>query len=152
MSLLFLFSLILSLMSLKTQAQNAETNSTVNIRGSFLLFPFTPLITLEFRTVENLTIQIESDFRDTHGVNLKYYLKERMQGGYLFIGNALLQSELLREDSQTVYLPYVGYGYALPFGKTEKWIWDIRFGLGSTTNADTNGVYPVIKTGVGIVF
>jgi hypothetical protein len=42
---------------------------TANVRLSFLLFPFTPLLTVEIRTIGNLTIQGESNFVNTHGAN-----------------------------------------------------------------------------------
>lgn len=140
------------ILSLNIQAQNTALQSNLNIRGSFLLFPFTPLLTVEFRTVDKFTIQLETNFVDTHGFNLKYFWKERMNKDFVFVGMALLNNSLLREDENLTYLPYAGYGYAKRFGKSQNWTWDSRFGLGFTSNADNNFVYPVLKTGLGRVF
>ena len=65
---------------LKVQAQTNVTKlSTANIRLSFLIFPpFTPLLTFEMKTFEKLTVQLETNFINTHGINLKYFIKERM--------------------------------------------------------------------------
>ena len=129
-----------------------EYNPLVNVRCSFLLFPFSPLLTLEVRTIGNLTLQFESNFTNTHGVNLKYFIHNEMDGHYLFTGLALVENELLRENGQITYLPYAGYGFAHRFGKKKRWTFDNRIGIGHTTNADRNGIYPVIKTGVGRLF
>ena len=135
------------------KAQSYEPKiPTGNIRLSFLLFPFSPLLTLEMRTVGNLTVQLETNFVHTHGVNLKYYLQERMNAHYVFVGTAFVENRLLREDLQSTILPYAGYGYAYRFGNREHWTWDSRFGIGATINADRNFVYPIIKTGVGRTF
>jgi hypothetical protein len=123
-----------------------------NVRLSFLLFPFTPLLTAEVRTFGNFTIQFETNFVNTHGANLKYFIKDRMDGDYIFTGLALVENKLLREDKKTTFLPYVGYGYAYRFGNKKQWTFDNRIGIGTTTNADKNSVYPVIKTGVGLLF
>lgn len=134
-------------------AQQIEAPKPIaNLRVSFLLFPFSPLLTLEVRTLGNLTLQLESNFTDTHGINLKYYLQNSMDGGYLFTGLALVENKFLREDKQITYLPYAGVGYAYRWGKQQQWTFDSRIGLGATTNADSNAVYPVIKTGIGRVF
>ncbi|MGC6524855.1 MAG: hypothetical protein ACON30_01075 [Flavobacteriaceae bacterium] len=69
---------------------NQKYIPNVNIRPSFLLFPFTPLVSAEFRTVGNLTFQIESNFVNTHGVNLKYYIDARMDKHYVFTGIAMV--------------------------------------------------------------
>ncbi|HAS39263.1 MAG TPA: hypothetical protein DCS93_02235 [Microscillaceae bacterium] len=135
-----------------SQAQETPIRSTLNLRATFLLVPFTPLLTLETRTAGNLTIQLESNFRDTHGVNLKWYVQQRMQGGYLFTGMALVNHRQLREDQKQTLLPYVGGGFALRFGPQKAWIWDTRLGVGPTLNADRNLVLPVIKSGLGRTF
>ena len=127
-------------------------NPTANVRLSFLLFPFTPLLTLEVRTIGNLTLQLETNFVNTHGANLKYFIKNRMDGHYVFTGIALVENKLLRQDNKITFLPYAGYGYAYRFGNKKQWTFDNRIGIGVTTNADRNSVYPVIKTGVGRVF
>jgi hypothetical protein len=129
-----------------------ELRSAANIRLSFLLFPFTPLLTLEVRAIENFTLQFESNFVNTHGANIKYFTTERMNGSYIFAGIALVENKLLREDGKTTFLPYAGWGYAHRFGKTMNWNFDNRFGIGAATNADVNGIYPIIKTGIGRVF
>ena len=75
-----------------------------------------------------------------------------MDGDYLFSGLALVENDLLRTDEMTVYLPYVGYGYAHRFGRTNGWVFDSRIGVGPTLNADANAVYPIMKTGIGKIF
>jgi hypothetical protein len=125
---------------------------TANIRGSFLLFPFTPLFTLEVRTIGNITLQAETNFVNTHGANLKYFIKDRMDGDYIFTGIALVENKLLRKDLKITFLPYIGYGYAYRFGNKKQWTFDNRIGIGATTNADRNSVCPVIKTGIGRIF
>jgi hypothetical protein len=129
-----------------------EIQPTANVRLSFLLFPFKPLLSLEVRTIGNLTLQVETNFVNTHGANLKYFLKDRMSENYVFTGVALVGNKLLRKDEKTTYLPYIGYGYAYRFGNKKQWTFDSRIGLGATTNADQNGIYPVIKTGIGRIF
>jgi hypothetical protein len=76
---------------------------TANVRLSLLLFPFTPLLTVEVRTFGNLTIQLESNFVNTHGANLKYFINDRMDGNYVFVGVALVENKLLREDKKTTF-------------------------------------------------
>jgi hypothetical protein len=127
------------------KAQNAEP--FVNIRLSFLLFPFSPLMTLEVRTIGKLTVQGETNFTHTHGVNLKYYTTQRMEKSYFFIGSAFVSNALLRTDKKPTTLLYGGYGYAHIFKKN--WTFDSRIGIGPTLNADKNSVYPVIKLGAG---
>ena len=129
-----------------------EINPTANVRLSFLLFPFTPLLTVEVRTIGNLTLQLETNFVNTHGANLKYFIKNRMDGHYVFTGIALVENKLLRQDKKITFLPYAGYGYAYRFGNKKQWTFDNRIGIGVTTNADRNSVYPVIKTGIGRIF
>jgi hypothetical protein len=119
----------------------------INVRLSFLLFPFSPLLTVECRTVGRLTIQGETNFVHTHGLNLKYYLNSPMERGYVFVGSAFVKNQLLRQDGGTTTLPYAGWGYAHILDKN--WVIDGRIGLGPTLNADRNGVYPVIKIGAG---
>ncbi len=127
-------------------------NPFLNIRLSFLIFPFTPLLSVEARTFHKFTVQGETNFRNTHGFNVKYYLKSRMDKDYIFAGTAFVQNVLLRVDKKSTYLPYLGYGYAHRFGSSRQWVFDSRIGLGATTNADKNGIYPVIKTGLGRTF
>ena len=128
---------------------NPEFSLRANLRGSILLFPFSPLLTLEIKAFEKGTVQLESNFTDTHGLNLKYFFFQSMDGHYTFLGLAFIENELLREDQNFTYLPYTGYGYAFRFGSKKRWTIDTRVGIGTTTNADVNGVYPVIKTGLG---
>jgi len=147
------FTTLLFFQVMVTEAKNPDIKFPVaNIRLSFLVFPFTPLMTVELRTFHRLTVQAETNFVNTHGVNLKYYIKARMKGHYVFTGVAFVQNKLLREDRKITFLPYAGYGYALRFGKTKAWIFDSRIGIGPTVNANRNSVYPVIKTGIGRVF
>jgi hypothetical protein len=135
------------------KAQTIEPKiSNANIRLSFLLFPFSPLLTVEARTLSSITLQVETNFVNTHGVNLKYFLKDRMDGHYLFVGTAFVENTLLRRDRKAAVLPYTGYGYAYRFGKAKTWTFDSRLGIGTTTNVDNNGIYPVIKTGIGRTF
>ncbi len=75
-----------------------------------------------------------------------------MDKDYIFAGTAFVQNVLLRVDKKSTYLPYLGYGYAHRFGSSRQWVFDSRIGLGATTNADKNGIYPVIKTGLGRTF
>lgn len=130
----------------------SENNPLANVRLSFLLFPFTPLLTLEVRTIADFTLQVETNFVNTHGVNLKYFINNSMDGNYIFAGIAFVENELLREDKALTFLPYVGFGNAYRFGSSKQWIFDNRIGLGATTNADINSIYPVIKTGIGRIF
>lgn len=138
----------------KLQAQTNEPKLPVgNIRLSFLIFPpFTPLLTLEMRTFDKLTVQLETNFVNTHGVNLKYFINERMNGHFVFIGNAFIENDFLRKDKNITFLPYAGYGYAYRFGKSNAWTFDSRLGIGRTINADNNAIYPVLKAGIGLTF
>jgi hypothetical protein len=144
--------LIFGLLLVQNVFAQKEIQPTANVRFSFLLFPFTPLLTLEVRTIGNFTIQAETNFVNTHGANLKYFIKDRMGGDYIFTGIALVDNKLLRADKKTTFLPYAGYGYAYRFGNKKEWTFDTRIGIGATINADKNSVYPVIKTGIGRIF
>lgn len=148
-------NLILFIYLFASQFVKAQTkqniNPTANIRLSFLIFPFTPLFSAEIKTMGNLTIQYESNFKNTHGANIKYYTNQRMEGQFLFLGIAFLENKLLRIDEKITILPYAGYGYAYKFGNRKNWTFDNRVGIGSTTNADKNSIYPVIKTGLGYI-
>ncbi len=146
---LWLFSTLL-----KVQAQTNEPKLPVgNIRLSFLIFPpFSPLLTLETRTFDKVTVQLETNFINTHGVNLKYFINERMNKHFIFIGTAFIENDFLRKDKNISFLPYAGYGYAYRFGKSNAWTFDNRLGIGRTTNADNNAIYPVLKTGIGRTF
>lgn len=143
-------TIVLIFFMLQINAQ--EKQPIANVRLSFLLFPFSPLLTIEAKTVWNLTLQVESNFTHTHGLNVKYYLKETMSESYVFIGTAFVSNDFLRKDLKLTTLPYIGYGYAYRFGHNKAWTFDSRLGVGSTINADKNAVYPVIKTGIGRVF
>ncbi|GAA0725919.1 hypothetical protein GCM10009430_32310 [Aquimarina litoralis] len=138
----------------KLQAQTTEPKLPIgNIRLSFLIFPsFTILLTLEMRTLDKLTIQLETNFIKTHGVNLKYFISQRMDGHFVFVGNAFLESDFLRKEKNITFLPYAGYGYAYRFGKSKAWTFDSRLGIGRTINADNNLILPVLKTGIGRTF
>ena len=144
----------LLILYVKVQAQTTDPKlPNVNIRLSFLLFPpFSPLLTFEVRTFGNITLQLETNFVNTHGINVKYFIKERMNGHYLFVGMAFIESDFLRKDKHITFLPYAGYGYAYRFGKTKAWTFDSRLGLGRTLNADKNLILPVLKTGIGRTF
>lgn len=149
-----LFVIVISFICFKnaySQTSSIE-NPIIILRASILLFPTTPLLTVEVRTTGNFTLQFESNFVNTNGINLKYFLKERMNESYLFTGMAFVENDLLREDGYITSLPYVGYGYAFRFGSKKQWTFDNRIGIGPTLNADTNGIYPVLKTGIGKVF
>jgi hypothetical protein len=148
-SIVFIFCL-LCFQSGFSQTEKA-IQPIANIRLSFLLFPFTSLLTLEVRTIGNFTIQAETNFVNTHGANLKYFIKDRMDGDYVFAGIALVENKLLRADKKITFLPYAGYGYAYRFGNKKQWTFDNRIGIGATTNADRNSIYPVIKIGLGII-
>ena len=138
----------------KVQSQTTEPKPpNVNIRLSFLVFPpFSPLLTFEVRTIDKLTLQLETNFMNTHGVNLKYFAKETMNGYYLFVGTAFLENDFLRKDKKIIFLPYTGCGYAHRFGNNKAWIFDSRLGIGRTLNADRNLILPVLKTGIGKTF
>lgn len=148
---LILFALLFAIQFTKAQTR-PDIDPSVIVRLSFLVFPFTPLLTVEVRTFGNLTLQFESNFINTHGANLKYFIKDRMDGHYIFTGIALVENKLLRKDEKITFLPYEGYGYAHRFGNRKHWTFDNRIGIGSTTNADNNSIYPVIKTGIGYIF
>jgi hypothetical protein len=137
----------------QSHAQSTEPKTPIaNVRLSFLLFPFSPLLTVELRTFGSVTLQVETNFASTHGANLKYFIKDRMEGHYVFVGTAFVENKLLRKDLKATILPYIGYGYAYRFGKTKAWTFDSRFGIGATINADKNGIYPIIKAGIGRIF
>ncbi len=118
-----------------------------SVRLSVLAVPFTPLLTVECRAVGNLTVQGETNFGRIHGVNLKYYLHAPLERGYVFVGNAFVRSESLREDGRSALLPYAGWGYAHVMA--HNWAVDGRLGVGPILNADHTGIYPVLKIGVG---
>jgi hypothetical protein len=152
MKKLLFFCLLFSVLKVQGQT-NATKSPSANIRLIFLIFPpITPLLTFEIRTFENLTVQLETNFINTHGVNLKYFVKERMSGHFIFVGSAFIESDFLRKDSSITFLPYAGYGYAYRFGKSKAWIFDSRLGIGATINADKNTFLPVLKTGIGRTF
>ena len=141
-------ALILLVLLCLASSIKAQTDAPfMNIRLSFLLFPFSPLMTLEVRTIGNLTVQSETNFSNTHGVNLKYYTTQRMEKNYFFVGSAFVSNALLRADKKPTTLLYGGYGYAHIF--KNNWVFDGRIGIGPTINADKNSVYPVIKLGAG---
>ncbi|MEO1434100.1 MAG: hypothetical protein AAFV80_01095 [Bacteroidota bacterium] len=141
---------ILLLLSLSGRAQDQAFEPVFNLRVSALLFPFTPLVTAEVRTVGRLTLQLESNFYRTHGFNIKYYTRSRMSEHFVFVGSAFVTNKLLREDLKTTVLPYTGYGYSYIFG--DRWMLDGRIGIGPTVNADQFGIYPVAKVGIGRQF
>ena len=97
---LWLFSTLL-----KVQAQTNEPKLPVgNIRLSFLIFPpFSPLLTLETRTFDKVTVQLETNFINTHGVNLKYFINERMNKHFIFIGTAFIENDFLRKDKNITF-------------------------------------------------
>ena len=144
--------IIIALTFIATQVHAQVKQPIANVRLSFLLFPFSPLLTVEVKTNGNLTLQAETNFTNTHGLNLKYYLRETMNESYVFVGTAFVSNDFLRKDLKLTTLPYIGYGYAYRFGHNKAWTFDSRLGIGSTINADKNSVYPVIKTGIGRVF
>jgi hypothetical protein len=145
MKIIFIFCWLFILNTIQAQT-NEPKLPTGNIRLSCLIFPpFTPLLTIEMRTIKNVTVQLETNFINTHGINLKYFIK-------VFIGTAFIESTFLRKDKDITFLPYAGYGYAYRFGKLKAWTFDSRLGIGRTSNADKNAVYPVLKTGIGHLF
>jgi hypothetical protein len=152
MRIIIFLCLCLSMMDAHSQSNEANL-PIVSIRLSFLVFPpITPLLTFEMLTFEKLTVQLETNFINTHGINLKYFMKESMNGHFIFIGSAFLESSFLRKDENTTYLPYIGYGYAHRFDKSNAWTFDSRIGIGATANADNNLILPVLKTGIGRTF
>jgi len=93
-----LFALLLAVFH--SYGQNLEPKiANANVRLSFLLFPFTPLLTVEVRTFGNVTLQLETNFVNTHGANLKHFFKDRMDGHYVFVGSAFVENKLLRDVS-----------------------------------------------------
>jgi hypothetical protein len=138
----------------KLQAQVPDYKMpTGNIRLSFLIIPpFSPLLTLELRTFSHTPVQMETNFVNTHGINLKYFIRNTMDEHFVFVGTAFIESDFLRKDLKPTILPYAGYGYAHRFGKSREWIFDNRLGFGATTNADKNVVSPVFKSGIGKTF
>lgn len=119
----------------------------VNVRLSFLAYPFTPLLSVELRCLPQLSLQAETNFRHIHGINLKAYASPLAEGPYGFLGTAFIRDSRLREDGGWTYLPYVGGGYSLPFGNG--WLVDTRLGVGPTLGADRRYWVPVWKAGVG---
>jgi hypothetical protein len=152
MKMILLFCLLFTCMKIAAQTKK-NSLPTGNIRLSCLLFPpLSPLLTIEMRTFQNITVQLETNFINTHGINVKYFIKERMNGHYVFIGTAFLESAYLRKDKRISYLPYAGYGYAYCFGKSNAWTFDSRLGIGTTIHADRYIILPVLKTGIGYLF
>ncbi len=149
-----LIFICLSCLFSRVQAQANDPKQPIgNVRLSFLIFPpFSPLLTLEMRALNKLTIQLETNLVNTHGANLKYFIKERMNEHFVFVGTAFIENEFLRKDKNITFLPYAGYGYACRFGKSNAWTLDNRLGIGGTINADNNAIYPVLKTGIGRTF
>jgi hypothetical protein len=152
MKKLILFCLAFYPLIIYAQA-NKLKQSSINLRFSFLLLPaFSPLLTIETRTIAKFTLQVETNFKNIHGINFKYFLKEEMNEHYVFIGTASIASKYLRKDEAFTFLPYLGYGYAYRFGKNNAWIMDSRLGIGQTINADKNIFSPILKTGIGWTF
>jgi hypothetical protein len=89
----------LSLTPINNKAQTIESKiEKLNVRLSFLVFPvFSPLLTLETSTFRNLTVQLETNFVDTHGINLKYFLNDRMNEHYIFAGSAFYRKRLSKK-------------------------------------------------------
>jgi hypothetical protein len=147
---------VLTVRSSMAAAQSAAEQRfepTVSVRLSFLLFPpATPLLTVEVSTFDTVTVQLETNFIDTHGCNLKYFLDSNMDGAYVFGGSALVAKPGLRKDGELTWLPYVGGGYAYRFGSARRWDVDTRFGFGRTVNADSDRALPIVKAGIGYVF
>ena len=149
------FLVLLSGASLAGRAQSsvpapaAPPTPRASVRLSLLL-PFTPLLTVEVRATGYLTLQGETNFRRVHGLNVRYYLRQPLRGGFVFVGSALVRDALLRADERTTVLPYAGYGYAWALGP--RWTADARAGLGPAVNADSPRVYPVVKIGFGRKF
>lgn len=140
-----------ALVAAPVRAQAPDRPAPVlNVRLSGLLFPFTPLLTLEVRTVGRLTVQGETNFGHIHGLNAKWFLREPLNGGYVFAGSAWVRHALLRQDGRAVVLPYTGYGHA--WALDSRWVLDARAGLGPAVNADRVRVYPVLKVGAGRTF
>ncbi|MEM6726471.1 MAG: hypothetical protein AAF598_20690 [Bacteroidota bacterium] len=146
----WLFCIGLSFFFLLGKSQQHDFQPVFNLRVSALLFPFTPLVTAEVKTVGPVTLQVESNFRRTHGFNIKWYTEAVMSGHFFFIGSAFVTNELLREDLKTTVLPYAGYGYSHVMG--ERWMLDGRIGFGPAVNADRFAFYPVAKIGIGHQF
>ena len=139
---------------IETYSQTIEPKTLFfNVRLSLLVFPpITPLLTLEVKTFNNLSLQLETNFVNVHGINLKYYVNKFMSEHYVFVGSAFLESDYLRKDEKITFLPYAGYGYSHRFGKDKVWIFDSRLGFGQTINAGKNLILPVLKTGIGRTF
>ena len=124
-----------------------------NVRISFLVFPpFSPLLTIEMRTFDKFTVQLETNFKNTHGINLKHFINKKMQGQFIFVGLAFIENDFFRKDKNITFLPYIGFGYAHRFGSSKEWIFDSRLGIAKTINADNNTIFPVLKTGIGRIF
>lgn len=122
-----------------------------NVRLSFLLVPFTPLLTVETRLGNSpIAWQGETNFHQVHGLNLKLYLRQALEGPYAFVGQAWVADSRLRADKQYTQLPYAGAGWAWPISSWGQA--DARLGMGPAWNADTPAWYPVAKGGVGIRF
>jgi hypothetical protein len=145
-------TLIFVLMTYCLKVKSQSTQPHINVRLSFLIFPFSPLLTVESKVIGNVSLQGETNFVNTHGINLKYFLKENMANDYIFIGNAFVTNKILRDDQKSTIIPYLGYGYAYRFGNNRSWTFDSRLGIGFSTNADKNSIYPILKTGIGRLF
>lgn len=145
-------ALILHLLFLISQwpalAQQTPLHAPLlNVRASFLAFPFTPLLSLELRLLPHLTMQAETNFWNVHGLNFKAYAHSDLNGPYFFVGNAWVKHRALRQDGGFSILPYTGVGYAVPFGVG--WRADVRLGAGPMLFSERKGVYPVLKFGIG---
>ena len=132
------------------RGQQPAREPLVSVRASVLLFPVTPLLTLEVKALGPLTLQGETNFGRTHGLNARWYLRPPLRGGYVFVGSAWVRHNRLRQDGRPTVLPYAGCGHAWPLGA--RWTLDARAGLGPALNADVRRVYPVVKVGAGRIF
>jgi len=125
----------------------AQPGSKFSLRATGLQYPSTLLLTVEAAVYKSFSFQLETNFTNTHGVNIKYWVKTPLNNAYLFAGNAWVINRELREDLRFAYLTYTGVGYAHRWRRN--WVLDSRFGLGPLWNSDSRGVFPVIKIGVG---
>lgn len=148
MKRLALLLIIVLLLSFESHGQ--PTREVFSLRATWLAFPSQVVLTAEVSVFNKVGVQVETNFRNTHGINLKYYLVEDFSMTYVFLGSGLLQDERLREGDKSALLTYAGFGYSQ---RWRRWIADSRIGLGPIWRFEQDPlVVPVLKVGFGCVF
>lgn len=135
---------------LSFESHGQPPREVFSLRATWLAFPSQIVLTAEVSVFNQVGLQFETNFRNTHGMNLKYYLMENFSMTYVFVGSGLLQDQRLREGNKSALLTYAGFGYS---HRWHRWIADSRIGLGPIWRFEQDPlVVPVLKVGIGRVF